>query len=107
MFRAPVLEYDVKHVIELAQASHPVGSSGGELELVFTVYVDQTGRIVAVQSPTVFLRWIAGPTGPLAAFDSAAEMQNVFRQARVISPGYYGNTPVPMVFKVSIPVPLK
>jgi protein TonB len=91
--KAPVIEYDTARAVELAKASGrlPVGSSG-VIGLAYTVCIDESAKIVAV----------VGQSGPW----SIPEVDEVFRQARVISPGLKDNTPVPMALRITLQVPL-
>jgi len=91
--KAPVIEYDTNRVAELARASGrlPAGAAG-EIGLAYTVGVDEAGKIVAIQSQS----------GPFAV----PEIDEVIKQARVLSPGLRNGLPVPMALRITVRVQL-
>jgi TonB family protein len=91
--KAPVIEYDTNRVAELARASGrlPAGAAG-EIGLAYTVGVDGAGKIVAIQSQS----------GPFAV----PEIDEVIKQARVLSPGLRNGVPVPMALRITVRVQL-
>jgi len=95
--QAPQLSIDIDRLAAMAKASGmattilPLASAGGAVSMLlgYTIFVSETGEIVAVQVSR-------GPEIP--------EITTALSQARVISPGRRGSEPVPVAFTVQIPV---
>jgi TonB family protein len=96
--RAPALDVNMDQLRALAEAAlrpkFVTGNVGGASTMLsFTVCVDETGQILAVQSQGGLL--------------DVPEIVTALKQARVTAPGLLRNVSVPTAVKISVPVVLR
>jgi TonB family protein len=94
---SPSMDLDMDQLKSLAEgalrAKSPTLPAGATTYLAFTVCVDETGQVVAVQ----------GPGGTM----DVPEITAALRQVRITAPGLLGNVPVPTAVRISVPATLR